>query len=136
MLVVEEIEGKRYRDYKEVAKKLNIPYDDLNGEELQNKYPLLNFKEDHQAMYDPSAGVLIPDKCQFALQVNTLMCLSPKYICLFICLVSPADPVYLFFLKGSHSIFYSLTVQIWRPGFFKDFYNILNLLNCRDMHCT
>jgi len=60
------------KDLEDVTKSLEYvgaKYETLSAQSLRARYPCLTFDDSFNAVFDPTAGILLADKCLSALQV-------------------------------------------------------------------
>jgi len=48
---------------------VGVKYETLSAPSLRARYPSMNFDDSFSAVFDPTAGILLADKCLAALQV-------------------------------------------------------------------
>lgn len=59
-----------YVDSKKACETHDIPYEDLRGADLNERFPGYNLPSDHRAVYQPDGGFLDSEQCIVA-HVNT-----------------------------------------------------------------
>jgi len=69
LLAVDKTGSKELEDIAESLKSAGVQYESLSAHSLRVRYPSLFFNESFSAVFDPTGGVLIADKCLTALQV-------------------------------------------------------------------
>lgn len=51
---------------------LNVAYEYLDNDALKKKFPMLQHSDTHQAIFEPTGGLLKADKCIATVQVHSL----------------------------------------------------------------
>ncbi|ELU01878.1 hypothetical protein CAPTEDRAFT_169754 [Capitella teleta] len=63
MLNIEAPGLNKIGDVKAAMVKNGAPFEELTGEEIKKRYPMLDYPKDFKGLLDPSAGMLLNDRC-------------------------------------------------------------------------
>jgi glycine/D-amino acid oxidase-like deaminating enzyme len=77
MLNVEGPAGQKLEETRQAMRVNKLPFEELSGEEIQRRFPMLKYPKDHRGLFDPSAGMLLNDRCLAVLRVSLQSDLIP-----------------------------------------------------------
>ena len=69
LLWVDKAGSKDLADVTKSLEYVGVKYETLSAQSLRVRYPSLTFDDSFNAVFDPTAGILLADKCLSALQV-------------------------------------------------------------------